>query len=121
MDLGSLRTLALDLNLAVHGVDVLVTPPGAAGIETRGIWLTTITEDMPVGGDFQRREPRRVMALSRLDVPTVPRGTVIYGPEKDGEEDTPRYWRVDGTERVEADHTRVVVVEIRADEVDDEV
>jgi len=121
MDLGALRALALDLNLAAHGVDMVVTLPGAAGIETRGIWVTTIAEDMPGGGDFQRREPRRVMALSRADVATVPRGTVIYGPEKGGDEEEPRYWRVDGTERVEADHTRVIVVAIEPHEVDDEV
>jgi len=121
VDFGSLRALALELNLAAHGIDVVVTPPGAAGIETRGIWITTITEDMPVGGEFQRREPRRVMALSRLEVPTVLRGTVIDAPEKGGDIEAPRHWRVDGVERVEADHTRVVVVEIRADEVDDEV
>ena len=111
MDFGPLRALALELNLSAHGVDVVVTRPGAAGIETRGVWLTTITEDLPVG-DFQRREPRRVMALSRAAVATIPRGTVIVGPEKAGADEADRWWRVDGIERVEADHHRVTVVEI---------
>lgn len=116
MNLGSLRALALELNVAAHGVDVLVTRSGEAGIDTRGIWLTTISEDMPIGSDFQRREPRRVMALRLADVGTVPKGTIIYGPEKDGDEDERRYWMVDGTERQEADHIRVYVVPIDEDE-----
>jgi hypothetical protein len=115
MDLGSLRDLALELNLAAHGVEVLVTLEGAAGIETRGIWMTPISEDLPVAGEFQRREPRRVMALSRLELPSVPKGTVIQAPPKHG--DNLEYWRVDGTERTEADHVRVYVIPIPADEV----
>jgi hypothetical protein len=112
MDLGSLRALALDLNLAAHGVDVTVTRPAPddTPIATRGIWMTWITEDVPAASDFQRREPRKVMALSRIVVPTVPRGTLIVAPPPQGTGSVTQTWRVDGTERVEADHTRVFMV-----------
>lgn len=116
MDLGSLRGLALELNLAAHGVEVLVTRSGEAGLETRAIWVTPISEDMPVGGEFQRREPRRVMAFSRTEIDTLPKGTVVFGPEQGGDLAESRYWRVDGMERQEADHIRVYVVPIEPDE-----
>ena len=112
MDLGPLRALALTLNLQAHGVPVTVTRPAPNDdpIETRGIWLTTLTESVPSGTDFQRREPFRVMALSRAIVPTAPRGTEISAPEKAG--DVTRTWIVDSTDRVEADHVRVIVLPV---------
>lgn len=117
MDLGSLRALALDLNLSAHGVDVTVTRPvpDDEPIEARGIWLTPTTEGLPIGSELTRREPRRVLALRRADVPTVPRGTLIVAPEKAGDEDTLE-WRVDGFEHYEADHVRVIVVPVRTDD-----
>jgi hypothetical protein len=113
---GSLRALALELSRDVHGVDATVTrpEPDSEPIATKGIWITTTTEDVPLGVEFQRREPRRVMALRRADVPTVPRGTLIVAPEKSGDDAVT--WRVEGTERMEADHTRVIV--IRATDAD---
>jgi hypothetical protein len=110
-----LRALALDLNLSAHGVDVTVTRPAPddTAIATRGIWLTTETVDVPAG-EFSRREPRRVMALRRANVPTVPRGTLIEAPEKSG--DAVTVWRVDGIDRLEADHVRVIVLPVGDDE-----
>jgi len=112
MDFGPLRALVLELNLDAHGVDVTVTRPAPDDdpIETSGIWMTTVTEDVPAVMDFQRRDPRRVMALSRADVPTVPRGTLIVAPEKAG--DALQTWRVDGLDSLQADHTRVVVLPV---------
>lgn len=112
MDLGPLRALTLQLNLQAHGVDVTVTRPAPddTPITTRGIWLTTETQDMPIATDFQRRDPRRVMALSRAAVPTVPRGTEIEAPEKAG--DALQTWRVDGLDSLQADHVRVVVIPV---------
>jgi hypothetical protein len=112
MDLGSLRALALNLNLEAHGVDITVTLPGARAVEARGIWITTATDDVPSGGEFQRRVPARVIAISRAAVPSLPRGTVIVGPEKAGTDEVAKWWKVDGIDRVESDHTRVVVLEI---------
>lgn len=111
MDFGALRTLTLDVNFSVHGVDVTVIRPAPDDdpIETRGIWLTPLTEDAPQNGVFARREPRRILAVKRSDVATVPRGTVFVAPEKAGGES--RGWRCDGLERQEADHHRVIVVE----------
>jgi len=109
MGLGTLRALALDLNFSAiaHGVPAIVTVPDQAPIETRVIWLTTTPEDMPPGAMFTRSDPRRVMALRRDEVASVPVGTVIVAPEKDG--DDTEAWVVDGHERQEADHNRVIV------------
>lgn len=106
MDLGSLRALALDVNFSAHGVPAIVTLSREDPITTRGIWLQPTTEDVPVG-DFTRREPRRVMALRRDEVPSVPRGTLIVAPEISGGPD--KAWRADGMDRVDADHHRVIV------------
>lgn len=115
MDLGPLRALVLSINLEAHGVPVTVTRPAPDDepIETRGIWLTPDTNEFPIGSDFSRREPIRILALSRLVVPTVPKGTVIDAPEKAG--DTMRRWLVDGLDRREADHTRVIVRDVTED------
>lgn len=110
MNLGPLRALVLDLNISAHGVPVTVTRPfpDDTPIVTTGIWLTTTTDDMPAPVDFQRRDVRRVLAVSRASVATIPRGTLILAPEKAG--DAIQRWRVDGVDRQEADHNRVVVV-----------
>ena len=110
MDLGALRALVSDVNFSAHGVPATVTRPfpDDTPIETIGIWLTPITEDVPLGVDFQKREARHVFALQRSTVPTVPRGTIILAPE--WSHGTALRWRVDGHVQREADHTRVTVV-----------
>ena len=110
MAVGALRALVLQTNISTHGVDITVTRPAPDDepIETQGIWLTPITEDVPGAVEFQRREPRGVMAIARATVSTVPRGTLILAPEQAG--GPVKRWRVDGLERQEADHNRVVVV-----------
>jgi hypothetical protein len=111
MGFGALRDLAVDLNFDfAHGVPVTVTRPAPDDdpIETHGIWIVPITESAPLGG-FGRQEPRRILALRRDQVPTVPKGTVIVGPPKADAD--PVGWRVDGIDRIEADHVRVIVVE----------
>lgn len=108
MDMGPLRTLALSVNLNVHGVDATVTRPSPddTPITTRGIWSASLEEAQPFGGDFRKREPRRVMVLPRAAVPTMPTGTVIVAAETPGGEvktwrfenhdspAQPEYWRV---------------------------
>ena len=117
MDIGEIRELTLDINFEVHGLDVTVTRPAPddAPIETRGIWLTVETEDVP-GGPFTRREGRRAMAFRKDEVPTAPTGTEILAPEAFGGDDVG--WRVDGTAQIFVDHTRVIV--IRATDLDPE-
>lgn len=108
MDLGSLRTLALELNFSAHGVPATVTPVDEAEIATRVIWVTPLSELEPAGGEFTRREPIRILAVRRSDVPRLPRGSRVVAPETSGDSD--QVWRVDGTDRIEADHHRVLVV-----------
>lgn len=109
MELGPLRDLALELNQDVHGVPATVTPlSGETAITTRVIWLTPVIDDLPAGKDFDRREPRRMMVLSRADVENVPRGTIIAAPEKHGGDS--RNWQIDGVETTETDHFKVIVV-----------
>lgn len=110
MDLGPLRTLALEINLAAHGVAATVTRPAPddTPIDTTAIWQTEPNQDaQPFGSDFIKTEPRRVLALPRSDVPTVPRGTLIVAPEATGGAN--KNWRADGLERTTADTWRVLV------------
>ena len=115
MHFGAARALVLETNLAVHGFDVVVTRPAPEDtpIATRGMWLTSQTEAMPLSTDFQRRDPIRVLALSRLAVPTVPRGTVILAPPKAGDDD--QTWRVDGMAQEDPDKWHVTVLPDEAD------
>lgn len=110
MDLGPLRRLALTVNFSAHGVDAVVTRPAPdnAPIDARLIWLTPESPDQPAGSILHRREARRVAALQRDQVATIPIGTMIVAPPRAGDDDAA--WRVDGIERVEADHVRVVVI-----------
>jgi hypothetical protein len=114
MDLGGLRALALDLNVSAHGVDATVTRPAPdnAPIQTRGIWVTTpLEEPRAYGTDFQRREPRRVLALARSAVPTLPRGTTVVAAETiDG---TVKTFRVDGLDpMVVPEQWRAILIEV---------
>lgn len=110
-----LQELVEDVNFAVHGVPATVTRPfpDETPIETRGIWLTPglsrpFTEPYPGGAQLQRREPERVIALQRSEVPTVPRGTRIDAAERIG--GAVVAWRVDTVEHVDAGQHRVFVV-----------
>ncbi len=111
MDLSALRALTLTLNLSAHGVPAVVTRPvpDDTAITTTAIWVPTapIDESQPFGSGFRRREPRRVLALKRSEFAEVPSGTTIVAPEQLG--GATRTWVVDGLDRVEADHWRVIV------------
>lgn len=109
MAFAALRSLALDLNLWAHGVDIEVSLPDVSTpVTTRGIWLTQQTNDAPPGSVFGRREPHRVLAVSRSVVTTLSRGMRIVAPEQDG--GTARRWLVDAVESVQVDHWRAVMV-----------
>jgi hypothetical protein len=107
MNQQALRRLALDASMFAHGVDATVTVPSGAPIVTRAIWQAGLEEAMPVGRDFQRRDPRRILALPLADVPDVPRGTVIVAPLPGTA--TTRTWKVENVERLEAEQIRVIV------------
>lgn len=111
MDFSALRALATQINFSVLGITVLVTRPDVETTETLGIWMTPVPEDRPIGPGFQRRDQRREMAIRRTaEIDTVPTGSVIEAPERSGDE--AKRWKVDGVDRTEADHVRVVLVEI---------
>jgi len=116
MDLGSLRALALDLTSAAHGVAATVTRPAPdnAPIVTRGVWITIpLEEPRPYGSDFQRREPRRVLALPKADVATLPRGSIIVALDRVG--GTIKVWRVDGLDpQIVPEQWRAIVTEVLA-------
>lgn len=108
MDLGPLRQVVLELNFDAHGVAATVTPVGGAPIITTGIWLDSLFEDPPLGKDYNRREPRRVLALRRDVISDLPRGSLIVAPETIG--GTVRNWHVDSIEATRSDHIRAVVI-----------
>lgn len=108
MELGALCDLVLDVNFDLQGVPATVTLPGQAAIDTRVFLLGKLMEDNPVGKDFERREPRRVIAIKRDVVANVPRGTIIVAPEKPG--GTERSWQIDGMQSTERDHYRIIVI-----------
>lgn len=110
MGFGALRTLATGLSFDfAHGVSAVVRLADDDPITTTGIWIAPVTDGAPVGGTFSRQEPRRILALRRSAVPSCPKGTLIVAPPQDGDEDMG--WKVDGVDRVEPDHIRVIVVE----------
>lgn len=108
--------MSLDLRPSIascfsaFAVDVTVTRPAPddTPIATSGIWVPPLMDDVPVGGEFQRREPQIVMALTRAAVPTVPKKTLIEAPEFVG--GPVLRWIVDALERTDVDHHRVLVV-----------
>jgi hypothetical protein len=108
MDLGPLRALVLDLNFNAHGVNGTLTLPNEDPVDTRLIWLANDTEQVPRNGGFGRAEPRRVLALRRDLVPAIPIGSRIVAPELSTGSD--KVWKVDGMDRYDADHHRVIVV-----------
>lgn len=110
MNNGALRGRVLAANLAAFGVAVTVQwpEPYATQVATTGVWIHTFAEGAPVGGVVNRREPRRLMALPKSAVPTLPLKTLIVAPDTDGV--TLRGWRVDAYEDADADHYRVVLV-----------
>jgi hypothetical protein len=107
--LRAVRALALTINFGVYGVPATVTRPAPddVPIETTLVWLPLLTEDRPVNSDIHRRDPRRVLALRRTDVSHAPRGTLIAAPELGGA--TTKTWRVEGIDRMDADHIRLIV------------
>lgn len=100
--------------MACFGVPATVTRPApdATPIETTAVWVPSATEGQPIGMEFQRQVAIRVLALPRDLVPTVPRGTLVVAPEMLGGD--VRTWRVDSTDRIEYDHTRVVVLPVES-------
>lgn len=112
MDLSSLRTLVVDLTASVHGVDATVTRPGQTAVTTSVVWDSEAVDALEPpafgGRDFQRREPRRIAKIPRTALATLPDGTTIVAPEKQG--GTNVTWKMDGlATALDAYHWRVFV------------
>lgn len=111
MAIGAVRALALTAQFATFGVAATVTPPDGFLVSATGVWVSDVLEQMPVGHDFQRRDPRRVMAFLRTELADVPaRGTVVVAAEYGG--GAARTWKVDGLDKVDAEQVRVVLVPV---------
>lgn len=95
--------------LQAFGVDITVTVPGGDAVEGRGAWLPDLIDDVPVGGAFQRRERRRVLAVDLDEFAAMPRGTIISAPPR--LEDPVGRFMVDAFERMDQDHARVVLID----------
>jgi hypothetical protein len=109
VSLDALELLALNATFSAIGIPARVTPVGASqAIVTSAIWLGTVAQEFPSGGELQRREMKRVVAFQRSAVPTLPRGSVIVGAEREGGVD--ETWRVDALELLDPVQLRVVVI-----------
>lgn len=107
MVLQGLRELVLDVNAEVFGVPATVQIPSGPLVSTRVIWLEPTTEQRG-SGDFQRAERRRICAIQRDSVATVPRGTIITIPDGG----VNYRWQVDSMDGVFSDRHHVTVVSI---------
>lgn len=103
--------------LSAFGLPVILTrpTPDNTPVTTTGIWLPPLQEERMFGTDFQRRDPRAVMAVARTaSLTNAPRGTLVTAPELDG--GPPLTWRVDGYDTpVEVDHMRLILIQTAGD------
>lgn len=100
---------SLDEPMEAFGLPAVVSVPGEDAVETSVLWLPADPTDVPEGAIFGRQEPRKVLALRRDEVPSVPVGTVIEAAEILG--GTTKTWTVEGPTVYEPDHVRVMVVQ----------
>ena len=87
-------------------VDITVTLPNSAAVETVGLWLEPEFPEVPSGSSFGRGESRRLMAIRKSDVTSVPRLTLVDAPLIPG--GTILNWRVDSVD--DDDNNKHVVV-----------
>lgn len=109
--MGDARVL-MDPILAAFGLPATVTRPAPdhAPVSTTAVWVSPrLEEQLPAGQDMQRGEPRRVLCLPRSALSKVPKNTRIVAAEESG--GPSKTWRVEGPDRVEHDHWRLLVVE----------
>jgi len=98
--------------LQVRSTPATVTRPAPddTPITTRIIWVVPGSEAGPSGADFGRTDRRRIVAIRRDEVPTVPTGTRINAAEPP--DTTLRDWITDGPlTPMDADHVRVFVIQ----------
>jgi len=105
---------AMSASFTLTGVPITVTraAPDDAPILTRGIWLSPTDDQQPIGRDFYRREPRKVLRIPRSDVlGRLDKGTRISAPEFEGQ--AIKTWQVEGYLPVQfPDEWRVILTPI---------
>jgi hypothetical protein len=101
---------SFSLILSAFGVDAIVTIPDGSPVPTRIVWMSPTTVEFPKGTDYRRVEEQRVVSIPKSEVPGVPCNTVISAPEFPGAGIT--LWRVDSIDKVDFDHTRVIVLPV---------
>jgi hypothetical protein len=111
MPTADLREAVFSINrdAQVHGVSATVTRPHPddTPITTTVIWALPMADAQAYGVDYRKKDPRRVLAIPRSDVPTLPRGTTVLVAEPGG---TVRLFVVDGFEQAtEPEHWRAIV------------
>ncbi len=95
------------------GTQAVVTRPGdTASITATVVWMPPDPSAVPVGMDLQALSMRKVLAVPKATVPTCPQGTVIVVAEQDG--NAAERFVVEGPERAESDHHRVLVKKERS-------
>lgn len=104
MNFDTARTAAVDVNFDVHGVPATVTRPAPNDTPVSCTVINrveSLQERRPFGGDFQKREGRRVMSFKKEDFATqLERNTSVVAPERKGGAD--KTWVVDSIDRVDA-------------------
>ncbi|MDP1570344.1 MAG: hypothetical protein Q8L86_10095 [Vicinamibacterales bacterium] len=98
------RTAAVGANFGVYGVPATVTRPAPDNAPVTCTVINRVEqlqERRPFGGDFQKREGRRVMSFRKSEIATqLPRGTTVVAPERKGGAD--KTWVIDSVDRVDA-------------------
>jgi hypothetical protein len=99
--------------LSAFGLEGTVTRPAPddAPINATVVWLPVAMGDVPSGMTSSRREKVCMLSVSREEVPSLPRGSIVEAPEvRDGDVKT---WKVDATDLSDAEHIRALVIEVR--------
>jgi hypothetical protein len=105
--------------LDAFGVSATVTRRDQAAISVTGVWVNPSMDAVPIGAGIQVSSRHRLIAFSRDEVGTLPKGTRIVAPEREG--DAPKAWIVDEPDMEDADSIRVLVLPDRERPVEDEV
>ncbi len=106
---GDVREIGADVAGDLLGVEVRVIRGSSVPPSTgQGVWLFDLVDDKPVGSNFDKQDPRQVMALRVKDFATVARGSIVEAPPKSGGDVIE--WEVDGHEKQTADWHHVILV-----------
>ena len=89
------------------GLTATVTRPSESAVTATIVWVPPVSTEYPQG-EYRRAEPLRVLAIGSDDVANVPRGTIINVALEAG--GVASDWKADEVNRVDSDHSRVVVV-----------